>query len=207
MLSLDASSYLLGAGFALAIYIFLRRRRTTEPEQPRRPFATVRPLSALKEREGERPIELLRWQVEMHDIARQLKAELDSKLSALQALVILAKRESERLEIAIQKAESLDLPPPNDSLAILERLGDPAALEDPRALSKASASLPMPPDRALADPFAGEQTDLKIANLAATDLSACEIAHRLNMPLGEVELRLNVVATQARSASKGFGSA
>jgi hypothetical protein len=192
MPSLDASTYLLVAGFGLAIYVMLRGRRLSEPEPTRRPFASVGPLIERARHSVEPPLELLRWQVEMHDTAKELKAELDSKLSALQALVIMARGESERLEAAIRKAEALDLPTATGSLAILERLGEPAALEDPHALCEAADRVGSKP--VLADPFAGEQTDLSLANLAAKGLASQEIARRLNLPLGEVELRLNLIA-------------
>lgn len=192
MPSLDASTCLLVAGFALAIYVVLRRRRSLEPTPPRRPFQSLRKPRATEPTKAEQPIELLHWQVEMHDTARQLKAELDSKLAALQALVIMAKRESDRLEDAVRKAESLDVTPANDSLAILERLGDPAELENPHALGNAAQSLATA--SGFADPFAGEQMDLALANLAAKGLTTLEIARRLNLAVGEVELRLNLMA-------------
>jgi hypothetical protein len=191
MLSQHASTYLIISAFALAIYVLLRRRRPLESEWKPRRFESIRPLAEGKDDRAEKPLELLRWQVEMHDTARELKAELDSKLSALQALVIMAKRESERLETAIRKAESLDLPHPSDSLALLERLGEPMALEDAHALGDAAARLAG--DSAIPDPFAGEQTELALSNLAAKGYSAQEIARRLNLPLGEVELRLNLL--------------
>jgi hypothetical protein len=191
MLSQHASTYLLIAAIALAIYVLLRRRPLPSSPPAPRPFTSVRSLAEPPSVEAERPLELLRWQVEMHDTAKQLKAELDSKLSALQALVIMAKRESERLEMAIRKAESLDLPEATDSLARLERLGEPSALEDPHALCNAAARLAG--ESAIPDPFEDEQTELALANLAAKGLSAQEIARRLNLPMGEVELRLNLL--------------
>ena len=48
----------------------------------------------------------------MHETARELKGELDSKLSALQALVLIARQESQRLEAAIKTAEAMEISPP-----------------------------------------------------------------------------------------------
>ena len=50
------------------------------------------------------PPEVARWQLEMHETARELKAEIDSKLLALQALVNVAREEREKLEAAIAQA-------------------------------------------------------------------------------------------------------
>ena len=193
MLSEGASTWLFIAGFALAIYVLLRRRRVSEVAPPRRPFTSLRSLAAENE-EAERPLELLRCQVEMHETATRLKAELDSKLSALQALVIMAQRESARLEAAIRRAETLDRRAPSDSLAVLERLGEPAALQNPHAIRSAAEALPDTTSARFPDPFQDEQTELAIANLAAQGLPAADIARRLNLPLGEVEIRLNMVA-------------
>ena len=50
------------------------------------------------------PDELLRWNVEMHEIARTLKGELDSKIRVLNALVLQSRREADRLERLIEQA-------------------------------------------------------------------------------------------------------
>jgi hypothetical protein len=47
---------------------------------------------------ADKPVEILRWEVEMHETARTLSAQLDSKMSALQALVQSAQQEADRLE-------------------------------------------------------------------------------------------------------------
>ena len=56
------------------------------------------------------PPELLRWQVEMHETARELKAELDTKIAVLQRLTIDARRESQRLAELLEEAERAELP-------------------------------------------------------------------------------------------------
>ncbi len=51
------------------------------------------------------PPELLRWQVEMHETARDLKGELDSKMVALQELIRQAELQAERLRATIEEAK------------------------------------------------------------------------------------------------------
>lgn len=51
------------------------------------------------------PKDVARWQVEMHDLTRDLSAQLDSKMGALQHLIRQASEETERLERAIAKAK------------------------------------------------------------------------------------------------------
>jgi hypothetical protein len=53
------------------------------------------------------PAEFTRWQVEMHETARDLKAELDSKIGVLQALVAMARKETQRLESLMHEAREV----------------------------------------------------------------------------------------------------
>lgn len=92
------------AGIALLVLILLRRtyrhygrRRTTGKktashlQQASRQRSEERSLS-------DAPPDVLRWHVEMHETARELKAELDSKMRVLQLLIGQARHEADRLE-------------------------------------------------------------------------------------------------------------
>ena len=48
------------------------------------------------------PDDVARWQVAMHETARELSAKLDSKMVALQVLIAEADRAAARLETAIE---------------------------------------------------------------------------------------------------------
>jgi hypothetical protein len=107
------SSLLMLAGIALATFILLRGSRAylarsradkTTPQKIRDELTKMETKPTVVP-----PKELLRWEVEMHETARDLKAEIDTKLAALQALTISARQESERLEAAIEKAEQLGI--------------------------------------------------------------------------------------------------
>lgn len=56
------------------------------------------------------PAEVLRWQVELHDLARELKAELDSKLVAVGAMTRSYDHAARRLAEMIRLAEQIQLP-------------------------------------------------------------------------------------------------
>lgn len=98
------------AGVALLTIICLRkwyrhygkrarlRRQRRENKRPRDQKSNSQPLL-------DAPTDVLRWQVEMHDLSRDLKAELDSKIAALQAVIAMARRESERLESLLRQAK------------------------------------------------------------------------------------------------------
>jgi DNA-binding NarL/FixJ family response regulator len=180
------------AGAALAVYFVMRR--SSGDSGAVRPDAIKRRLAERVQQESsaEAPIEMLRWQVEMHETARALKGELDSKLAALQALVLMAGQESERLETAIKKAESLDLAAPRDTLARIEGLADPAALASADALARVADAMPQLPTDVAGDLFEADKKTSAIARLLEKGHSADEISRRLGLPIGEIELLLSL---------------
>lgn len=117
--------------------------------------------------------------------------ELDRKVANLQALVAVARRESRRLEAAIAKAQSPQGTALKHPLAAIEALGDAAALEDPQALQRAAAELPRIAPVADATIKDDEKT-LRIVRLLDQGHSPAEIARRVGLPIGEVELRLSL---------------
>jgi hypothetical protein len=196
MLSQHASSLLMLAGVAVAVYLLMRgsgRGLLKSPAAEAEPGA-VKKLFAPRDRNkalADAPDELLRWQVEMHETARDLKAEIDTKFAALQALAIIARQEAERLEAAVARAEKLE-PGPSDTLAAIESLADPEALADSSRLARVAAELPPPPRGLRGELFDENRQAVAITNLSAQGLSPTEIARRLSLPLGDVELLLNL---------------
>jgi hypothetical protein len=59
--------------------------------------------------------EVARCQVQLHEISRDMMGELDTKMSALQALIRLADESTARLESAIHRAERLAACKPSES--------------------------------------------------------------------------------------------
>jgi len=119
------------------------------------------------------------------------RAEVEDRVAALQSLILAARQESERLEanIAITRSQRLR---GRDSLAALEELADPAAIDDPRALDRAAGSLPPLPAGVAGDLFTADEKTLKIARLIHQGHSVPEIARRLQLPLGEVEFLVSL---------------
>ena len=108
----------------MLIFLLMRRSRrylsksNRERSTSRQKLVTARESTPLLDA----PPEILRWQVEMYEVARDLKAELDSKMGALQAIIRIANEESARLEAAIARAEQLGVSPCADTLAAIEEL-------------------------------------------------------------------------------------
>lgn len=67
------------------------------------------------------PTEVLKWQIELHDLGRELKAELDSKLVAVRSMSVAYDQAARRLAELIRMAEQVKLPPASP-VAIARRL-------------------------------------------------------------------------------------
>jgi hypothetical protein len=103
---------LVVGGFAVLGYLLMRRsalRSKHARENSMTVDRAVPPQKTLDRALLDAPPEVLRWQVEMHETARDLKAEIDTKLLALQRLIQLAREERERLEAAIGQAATLSV--------------------------------------------------------------------------------------------------
>ena len=115
------------------------------------------------------PPEGHRWEVQMHETARDLSARLDSKMGALQALIADADRAAARLEAA---SDGRSQP----------------AREDAEPITQAEALL-----------SSGDSHDdgasprqAEVCALADYGFDAAEIADRIGRPVGEVELILSL---------------
>ena len=165
-----ASTGMMLAGIALLTIILLRRSyRYYGRKKPKkteagaylaktaRPTTTGRSLSTA-------PAEVLRWQVEMHEIARELKAEMDSKMRSLQVLVLQAREEADRLQSILDQLTS----------SRLEEVDCSSVTDSP-------AMLPV-----------FEERRSRIYALADEGESSQGIADRTGVPIGEVELILSL---------------
>ena len=176
----EISQYILfAAGLCVLIWLILRRShgRPGRSRPDNEPLVrTPRPEKATNVGLIDAPADVARWEVAMHETARDMKAELDTKMVALQTLTRMAQAESERLEAAIARARQLGLDAPRD---VLERI-DNFSSADPLPLSNSSPpALP---------PALREQ----IYTLANQGQPAATIATQTGAPLGEVELALSL---------------
>ena len=100
-----------GLAAALAAICFLALRgnwfKQRRSEQAGADPQSIREACAPKPREAghHAPDDFLRWQVEMHETARDVTAEIDTKILALQALITLANEHAERLETLLMLAD------------------------------------------------------------------------------------------------------
>lgn len=180
--------FLLYAGLALAAVVMLRKLRSFSAERqrgssPGESSSRLRGLARAESDPAEPPNDFLRWQVEMHQTARELKAEIDSKLVALQAATRLAREEQRRLEQSIERARQTTRP---DPLGTLPQAGDRSAARS----EFSDANLPVARQPATLPTNASQAAT--IAALARAGHSATRIASELALPLGDVELSLSL---------------
>ncbi|MBL8830318.1 MAG: hypothetical protein JNM18_25295 [Planctomycetaceae bacterium] len=121
--------------------------------------------------------ELERWEVRMYDLARDLSAQLDSKMSALQHLVNLADEriaELQRLEAHAPSSATTD-----GTGTQAERLTQSSVGEGEQGTGRVSSR------------------QRQIYELADAGHSSHSIAAIVDLPVGEVELMLGLRQTQA----------
>ena len=110
------SNILLLAGMGLMIFLLMRN--ISRRNKKGRPKSIDRQLkesdqyfkardARTKDKLIDAPAQVGRWQVEMHETARDLKAELDSKILVLQSVIKTARVEIDRLEKTIDSARQV----------------------------------------------------------------------------------------------------
>ena len=125
------------------------------------------------------PPEAMNWEVDMHETARDLSAQLDSKMSALGHLIREADRASARLETALEAAGS-HVQPPTQAESL-----ETAAAADCRPDSR-------PADGSSGEEATDQRANVELYTLADYGFDAREISRRLDIPIGEVELILRL---------------
>jgi hypothetical protein len=152
------------------------------------------------------PVETGAWEVQMHELARELSARLDSKMRALEQLTREADRAAARLEAALAATQPAATSRSTFSKAasaareVLRGGNDfdapPASQADGLKLGGGSPSSSVSSLESARAPAAdGPSSDHRydeIYLLADYGHSAAEIAQRLGSPIGEVELILSL---------------
>jgi hypothetical protein len=130
--------------------------------------------------------QLEQWEVRMHDLARELSAQLDSKMVAVELLVREAQEQIARFE-RLTRMSGQAVPPPSGEI----QQSEPAA---PAHLGTQAAALPRSPQRPhlLAAARNTPRRHQEVYALADAGQSSAAIAQQLGSPIGEVELILGL---------------
>ena len=129
------------------------------------------------------------WEVRMHDLARELSAQLDSKMSALEHLIQDAERQITRLDARLNRK-------PDAGAEIASAADRPAALPAPHITTQAAAlasskTLVNQPARQSSPPPKERRFD-EVYALADAGHTSAAIASRVGSPVGEIELILSL---------------
>jgi cell division septation protein DedD len=180
------TALMLGALAVVIGWLLLRTHRYLS-RQRRSDWPLVRVGRLPRREQGHRldaPPEMVRGEAQMYETARELSAQLDSKMGALQTLIAEAERAAARLEAAaarLPNATRQSAPPDPQPTTQAEALRASPPLD--QATSEAEEVSPRPSARRRRE---------EIYSLADYGLDAAEIARRVGSPVGEVELILSL---------------
>jgi len=209
--------FLGGVALTTAILLFRAQRHFSNRKNDQ-DYLVRSPRSAPEDRRPpvDAPPEMQRWEVQMHETARDLAATLDTKMRALGHLVREANQVIARLGRLLDGGRSEADPQEADAPAT-DRAegydGNHPALPERRVTQAEGLRLtetlmrpPVPSAEAVAfrvraaDPPAeepkGDDRYAKLYSLADAGCDAAEISRRLGTPVGEVELILGLRSAQ-----------
>lgn len=192
----EPSGVLIVLSIVVAAYLVVRitrqrvvRGRSSTSDTPR----AVRPR-ADRGHHLDAPAAMQQWEVDMHEIARDLSARIDSKMGLLEGLIRTAEREANRLERAIAEAQAQPAsgdrhPPPSDDAASDDAASDETTIH-PIATQAAEAAKSALNAATSTEHLLPRQE--QIYQLADQGLAAGEIARQVGSPIGEVQLILSL---------------
>jgi len=203
---LTPSQLALLAGIGLIVFVILRRtartfktspapasRYSRDDDSPRSAAAAMLPLGSARVRSVGGAAEQEAWEVEMHELARELRSQIDTKMRALESLVRTADEAIGRLEGAVDRAESLGLlEEPETVGAAASNWNAATAARDASAPFASTAQAASRPARPRPLRMDDEARFERVYALADAGLSAAKIATQIGSQVGEVELILSL---------------
>jgi len=182
--------FLIALAVTTGLLLFRTQRQLGAKPQPahssewRKPQAAMRTPSTLATRD-----DLGTLDVEMHELARELCARIDSKLSMLETLIQDASQQIKRLESAIERAERLATSAGGATRSSFQPAGPGPQAHQAAALA-GGLRVDLP---ALDEPQSriARRYD-EIYALADAGHGSDHIAQQLGSPVGEIELILGL---------------
>lgn len=193
-----ASGAMLALGVTMMLVILLRRsgkyyrklkwqsrkagnpaaRQAPAKDQMAKMFDRASPLL-------DAPATVVRWQVEMQELARELKAEIDTKMCLLQVLTQRSNEAAERLEAAAARAQRL---------GCVERQEPETPDSAGSTLAQAAAARPSTPPLGVA-PYCDQ-----VYAMSDSGENVADIADHIGLPVGDVEFALSLRSQAGESA-------
>ncbi len=180
----DRPQLLLLAGMVLLGWVLIRRTIAAKQRMIREGRQADQSLRAMRQPKTpavplcDAPPETQRWQIAMFDLQRELKGELDSRIAITQALIRQADERIQQVDERIAELSQLD-----------SAEGAEPPCPDPRPCKAGGKGTDSPVSQSN---FPGDARD-RIAELAASGLTASEVSEQTGLPIGEVELILGTL--------------
>jgi len=164
----NLSACMMLLGLAIMAAVMVRRVFARRVKKKRRRKSSAAPAPVVKEAQiAAAPAEVLRWQVEIHEIGRATKGEIDTKLQTLASLSLIAQHRTEQLQQALDRSD--------------EVFGAAWRFKAPRQHTQQNLSSPL-----------SEQDINEAYRLADLGKSTQSIANDLGYTLGEVEFAMSL---------------
>ena len=198
------SIFLIGLALLIVILLVRSRRYFRQVTQYQVPRSDASPALRQPPQSAMPPKEFEQWEVTMHELARDLSGQLDSKIRILELLIREADKAAARLETALARPRSGGEPK--------RELGRPVPAAPngkknvDQALAPTSAPVAATRTAATASPLntADKPRFDRIYALADAGLSPATIANQIGSQVGEVELILGI--RQKGPGARGQGS-
>jgi hypothetical protein len=200
--------FLLGLGLMIFILLVRSRRyfrQATQYQVPRPPAKA--PIKAAKASTAPSK-EYEKWEVAMHELARDLAGQVDTKIRVLELLIREANEAAARLETALDRKSDPGsrlerLTAPKDASEPLSR-DTHAALDDSPARTSIPKSARIKSSRGSKEPLtiAGNPRFERIFALADAGMSPTTIAKQIGSQVGEVELILSLRSTASQTGER-----
>jgi hypothetical protein len=182
--------FLLAVVALTASMLLLRTHRQVSKTAVHHPGQKKAAKPALAPRPASATVEYQRWEVRMHEVARELSAKLDCKISALEQLVREAHEQTLRLDQALAPTRS-NVEQPAASPAPSTHLSGPHSTTQAAALGAANLPVRARRDAPSSEPPLARRQE-EVYAMADQGLSSQVIANRLGSPVGEIELILGL---------------
>jgi hypothetical protein len=195
MFGMQGSQIALLLGIGLFVFVLLKRVRRGFGETQHYRSKRSGPARAVKMSKQQES-----WEVEMHALARQLKAEIDTKMRALERLIQMADGARGELAASIDRAESLGLLE-DRQLATSEIEGnrsdrlsaEPVGSTVSRRTTVSSSRGSVSSSRLqVGENLADDPRFERVYALAEAGFPASRIASQIGSQVGEVELILSL---------------
>jgi hypothetical protein len=176
--------FLLGLGLVIVVLLVRSKRYFRQVTQYQVPVARPHRKADRAKASSAPPHGVEKWEVAMHDLARELSGQLDSKIRVLELLIREADEAAARLEAAVgKKSDAVS----RSTRAALEAPKSPRRIQ-PTAKAEIDAKKPLK--------IADNPRFERVYALADAGMSVATIANQIGSQVGEVELILSLRSTR-----------